>query len=69
MPNFGYSKKKPETPENPPEQDIQNLASAYECTGLIPSQVLDEAEAENYARLYAIHKQKPTKPGEESPFR
>lgn len=70
MPNHGYSEKRPDsTLVNPPVQDVENLASAYDCTGLIPSQVLNDEEAESYARLYAIHMQKPTEPGEESPFR
>ncbi len=41
-----------------PIRDVQDLASATECTGLIPAAVEDESEADQYARLYAIHRQK-----------
>jgi len=39
--------------------EVEDLASATECTGLIPAGVQTKAEAENYAELYAIHEQKP----------
>lgn len=39
----------------PPEREIEELASATECTGLIPAGVPTDDEAENYARLYGIH--------------
>ncbi|MBQ2699535.1 MAG: hypothetical protein IJF65_00080 [Clostridia bacterium] len=42
-----------------PFYDIENIASATECTGLIPAQVEDEEQVENYARLYAVHPVKP----------
>ncbi|MBQ8537136.1 MAG: hypothetical protein IJ461_07035 [Clostridia bacterium] len=42
-----------------PIYDIEKIASATECTGLIPAQVEDEAEVENYAELYAVHPVKP----------
>ncbi|HEY8443650.1 MAG TPA: hypothetical protein VIL24_02495 [Clostridia bacterium] len=38
--------------------DINNLASMSECTGLIPSGIESEEEAENYGKLYGIHKNK-----------
>lgn len=41
-----------------PIRDVQDLASATECTGLIPAAVEDESEAQRYAELYAIHRQK-----------
>lgn len=41
--------------------DINNMASMCECTGLIPSGIADEEEAENYGELYGIHKPKPSK--------
>lgn len=31
------------------------VASFTECTGLMPVLVVDEAENENIARLYAVH--------------
>lgn len=40
--------------------DINNMASMSECTGLIPSAVEDESEADAYGELYSIHEQKPT---------
>ncbi|MBQ8149433.1 MAG: hypothetical protein IJ041_02860 [Clostridia bacterium] len=43
------------TVETPPEREIEELASATECTGLIPAGVPTDDEAENYARLYGIH--------------
>ena len=49
--------KRTELP-NPPITEVENLSSATECTGLIPSAVMDPSEAEHYARLYAIHQQK-----------
>lgn len=44
-------------PKNPPIMDLENLSSATECTGLTPSAVMSQTEAEDYARLYAIHEQ------------
>ena len=44
-------------PANPPIADVESLSSVTECTGLTPSAVLSEGEAEDYARLYAIHRQ------------
>lgn len=50
---------------NPPIFDIENVASTTECTGLIPAAIETEDEAVTYARLYAIHLQKPKrKPNE-----
>ena len=45
-------------PENPPASDAECLSSVTECTGLTPSAVLTEGEAEDYANLYAIHLQR-----------
>lgn len=42
-----------------PFYNIENIASATECTGLMPAQVENEEEAENYAELYAVHPVKP----------
>lgn len=52
--------KKEQTPTRdpittPPERDIEDLASATECTGLIPAGVPTSVEAEEYARMYGIH--------------
>ncbi len=44
---------------NPPIREVEELASATECTGLTPAAVQTPSEAENYAQLYAIHMQKP----------
>ena len=41
-----------------PITDVEDLASATECTGLIPAGIQTPEEAENYAELYAIHEQK-----------
>ena len=52
------SAKKGRDPSNPLVWDVEELASATECTGLVPSAIQTPEEAENYSRLYAIHKQK-----------
>ena len=39
--------------------DAEHVASATECTGLSPAAVQDDAQAEAYAGLYAVHPQKP----------
>jgi hypothetical protein len=48
-----------DTITTPPIRDIEELASATECTGLIPAGVPSEDEAEEYARLYGVHPIKP----------
>jgi len=53
-------KKTTQSPETPlPIMDVEDLASATECTGLIPAGVQTPEEGEHYAQLYAIHEQKP----------
>ncbi len=52
-------------PVNPPVPEVAELASATECTGLIPSAVHTTGQARSYADLYAIHEQKPARDGEE----
>lgn len=43
-----------------PFEEIENVASATECTGLLPALPVDEPEAEaDVARLYAIHAPEP----------
>lgn len=42
-----------------PIMEVEDLASATECTGLIPAGVQTPEEGESYAELYAIHEQKP----------
>ncbi|MBP3647462.1 MAG: hypothetical protein J6K55_13680 [Clostridia bacterium] len=42
-----------------PIAEVEELASATECTGLTPAAVQSEEEGEAYAELYAIHNQKP----------
>ena len=48
-----------------PIREVEDLASATECTGLVPAAVQCEEEGENYAELYAIHEQKPAWENEE----
>jgi hypothetical protein len=36
--------------------DLDDIASATECTGLIPTPPESEAEAESYTQLYSIPK-------------
>ena len=60
-----YSSNRSETLFNPPIWDVEDLASATECTGLTPAAVQTDGEAESYARLYAIHRQKPVRNPEE----
>ena len=51
--------KSPErNPSDPLEWDAENLASATECTGLVPAAIQTPEEADDYSRLYAIHSQK-----------
>ena len=42
-----------------PFYDLTRVASATECTGLMPSLPQSEEEDENYASLYATHDQPP----------
>jgi len=50
--------KEGRNPSDPLVWDVEELASARECTGLVPAAIQTPEEAENYARLYAIHEQK-----------
>jgi len=45
-------------PSDPMVWDVEKLASATECTGLVPSAIQTPEEAEHYSQLYAIHQQK-----------
>ena len=57
---YGTGKERaPIEKKQDPFYDIEKIASATECTGLMPAQVESEEEAENYAQLYAIHPVKP----------
>ena len=48
-----YDKKKSNYDYGLRDTDIEfNSISAYDCTGLIPSAVTDEAQAEAYEELY-----------------
>lgn len=38
-----------------PFEDVENVVSAAECTGLMPVLPQTEAEDDNYAALYATH--------------
>ena len=51
-------RKEGRDPADPLEWDVEQLASATECTGLVPAAIQTPDEAEDYARLYAIHEQK-----------
>lgn len=44
---------------DPVVQEVENLASVTECTGLVPAAVQTPEEGSSYAQLYAIHEQKP----------
>ena len=54
-------KKKNERADRPfdeaddPFYDITTTSSSTECTGLVPSGVMSEAESDAYGDLYAIH--------------
>jgi len=48
-----------------PIREVEELASATECTGLTPAAIQSPEEAESYTELYAIHKQKPAWENEE----
>lgn len=51
-------------PQNPLEE-MMDVASATECTGLIPTPPADEAQAQSYAQLYPIPQPpKPPRKGE-----
>lgn len=57
-------KKNPSKPlqsSDDPFYDIRNVASFTECTGLVPANVEDNAEAQAYGELYAIHPPKAPK--------
>ena len=49
-----------------PIREVEDLASATECTGLVPAAIQTQEEAEEYAELYAIHRQKPAWTKEEN---
>ena len=57
-------------PEKPnvllPIREVEELASATECTGLTPAAVQSTEEGENYAEMYAIHEQKPASENEKA---
>ena len=50
--------KKNRNPSDPLVWETEELASATECTGLVPAAIQTPEEAENYSRLYTIHLQK-----------
>ena len=52
-------------PVNPPVPEVAELASATECTGLLPSAVRRPGQPHRYALFYAFHEQKPGGEGEE----
>ena len=48
------NKKKFEESEDP-FYDITKVSSTTECTGLVPSGIIEDAQAEAYGELYSIH--------------
>ena len=54
----GKVKGRERNPSDPLVWDVEELASATECTGLVPSAIQTPEEADDYSRLYAIHQQK-----------
>ena len=40
-------------------EEFVSVSSSTDCTGLIPSMVMNESEAEAYDQLYDIHQPKP----------
>ena len=53
------SKKKLQKLKRDPFYDQRPTASATECTGLTPRLPQNDSEAESYADLYSLHRQKP----------
>lgn len=51
--------------EEDPFYNLEKAASDLDCTGLVPSAVQNEAEAEAYGELYAIHPPQSPKEREE----
>lgn len=54
-------RKNNEKLKNPPARDLNDLASSNDCTGLTPSAVKSEIEAESYDDMMPIPKPKPSK--------
>ncbi len=52
MKNDDIKRKKSDFKNEAIEDYIFNACSAYDCTGLIPSAVTDENEAESYEEIY-----------------
>lgn len=44
-------------PQNPPILEPEDVCSTTACTGLTPAAVCTDSAADNYAELYAIHRQ------------
>lgn len=57
--NDSVRPQSPDTDPHDPFYGTNSTSSATELTGLTYRPPEDEEEAENYARLYAIHRQKP----------
>ena len=57
------SRRKVEEPRPNPSRDpffdIEKVASATECTGLMPAQIQTEEQGEDVAALQSIHRIKP----------
>ena len=51
---------------NPPVRELDELASATECTGLTPSAVRTPEEADSYAELYGMRRLRPVRGGAET---
>lgn len=51
-------KKDRQNPKDDPFYQVQKVASATECTGLIPTLPQDQAQDTHYAQLYSTHRGK-----------
>lgn len=56
--------RKDRRPVREPWYDIENTVSSTDCTGIAPTPPLDDAAAESYASLIAIHRPKITEEGD-----
>ena len=51
--------KKRQEPLPDPFFDVEQVASATECTGLMPAQIQDAEQGEDLSRLESIHRIRP----------
>ncbi len=50
--------RKDRKPVQEPGYDIEQVVSSTECTGIAPAPVQDDAAADAFAAMYAIHRPK-----------